>query len=365
VLIAVLVIGALMFTASRISTSDFAITPGDAEPVGPLITIAGHSSQGHGAILLTDVYLTQLTWLTYLPAWLNSTTDIVPQDELVEPGISVSELDAQGYLEMAQAKQSAQVAALTRLGYQVGATPDGAVITGVGQSSPASGRLSVADIVVGVDGQPTTSACAVIRATHSLPAGTTANLQVRQATIESNGVIKNGAPVTEKVTLGTPPSTVGSSPCPGVSGPERGYLGIELQDDTAYTFPIKITISTPNIGGPSAGLAMTLGIIDQLSHGTLLHHQTIAATGTMAPDGTVGDVGGVRQKSVAVSKAGATLFFVPTVERSAAQSTAASTMKVDPVASLNKALDVLFAKGGSITLVNGTTESQADASAGS
>ena len=130
-----LVVGALVLLglgASRISTNDFSITPGGAQPVGPLITIAGHTSNAQGQILLTDVYLTPLSWLTYIPAWLNSTTEIVSQDALVEPGVSVSELDAQGYLQMAQAKQNAQVAALTRLGYNVGAVPDGAVVNGVG-----------------------------------------------------------------------------------------------------------------------------------------------------------------------------------------------------------------------------------------
>ena len=64
------------------------------------------------------------------------------------------------------------------------------------------------------------------------------------------------------------------------------------------------------IGGPSAGLAFTLGIINTLSGGNLTGGRTVAATGTIHPDGTVGDVGGVAQKTVAVERAGATLFLV-------------------------------------------------------
>jgi len=355
-LVSLVIVVFLGFIASRISTNDFAITPGGAQPVAPLITIQGSSSTTSGKILLTDVYLTPLSWLTYLPAWFSNTTDIVSQDELVDPGVSISELDAQGYLEMEQAKQSAKVAALTRLGYPVGSQPAGAVVTAVGSDTPAEHKLAVADVIVGVNGTATNTSCQVIAATHDLMPGTTADLRVEPATISDNGTITYGTTTTVRVTLAPAPKGDSGTPCPGVVGPPKAYVGISLSDQVDYTFPFSIQISTPNIGGPSAGLAMTLGIIDQLSHGSLLHHQTIAATGTIDPTGQVGDVGGVRQKAVAVSNAHATLFFVPVVERSAAESTAAPALKVRPVATLNQALSVLFADGGSITLANGTVQ---------
>ena len=221
------------------------------------------------------------------------------------------------------------------------------------------------DIIVGVNGQATSSACAVISATHDLVPGTKVNLQVRQATISDTGIITNGSSTNETIKLGEPPADAPSSPCPGVSGSPKGFIGIGLENDVAYNFPFKISISTPNIGGPSAGLAMTLGIIDELSNGSLLHAKKIAATGTMDPTGTVGDVGGVRQKSIAVSDAGAAMFLVPTVERSTAQATAAATLKIVPVATLNQALNILMAQGGSITMANGTVERQARALSGS
>jgi Lon-like protease len=355
-LVSLVIVVFLGFVASRISTNDFAITPGGAQPVAPLITIQGKSSTSAGKILLTDVYLTPLSLLTYLPAWFSNTTDIVSQDALVDPGVSISELDAQGYLEMEQAKQSAKVAALTRLGYPVGSKPAGAVITAVGTDTPAEHKLAVADVIVGVNGTATTTSCQVIAATHNLLPGTTAELRVEPANISNDGSITYGKTTTVHVVLAAAPKGDPGTPCPGVVGPPKAYVGISLSDQVNYTFPFSIQISTPNIGGPSAGLAMTLGIMDQLSHGSLLHHQTIAATGTIDPTGKVGDVGGVRQKAVAVSNAHATLFFVPVVERSAAESTAAPSLKVNPVATLNQALNVLFADGGSITLANGTAQ---------
>ncbi len=80
---------------------------------------------------------------------------------------------------------------------------------------------------------------------------------------------------------------------------------------TTYTFPFDINIEVGDVGGPSAGLALTLGILDILSGGDLTGGRSVAATGTIELDGTVGDVGGVAQKAVAVRRAGATVFFVP------------------------------------------------------
>ena len=365
IIVVVLVLGTAAAIGSKINTGDYAITPGSAQSVAPLITVAGHpESPGSGKIMLTDVLLTQLNWTNYLVYKLNSDADIIPSSELVDPGVSPSQLDAQGYLEMAQSKAAAKTAALQRLGYSVGAMPDGAVVTAVAEGAPAQNALSVADVVVGVDGQAVTSSCSMIAALHDLAPGTAVQLSVRVATIHDSGQITNAAPVTRSVTLGQPRSSA-STGCPGVSGPQRSSLGVALDDDVAYSYPVAISISTPDIGGPSAGLAMTLGIIDELSGGSLVKHRTLAATGTIDPTGAVGDVGGVPQKTLAVSRAGATTFFVPSVELGAARSKAPSTLSVVPVTSLDQALTKLFAMGGTIRLADGKVEGATGVSSGS
>ena len=105
---------------------------------------------------------------------------------------------------------------------------------------------------------------------------------------------------------------------------------------------------TQNIGGPSAGLAMTLGIIDKLSTGRLTGNRIVAATGTIDPNGNVGDVGGVAQKTVAVEQAGATVFFVPSVELKAAQSKATPQLHVYAVNNLDQVLRILKHLGGKV-----------------
>ena len=116
---------------------------------------------------------------------------------------------------------------------------------------------------------------------------------------------------------------------------------------TTYTLPFDINVEVGAIGGPSAGLALTLAILDILSNGDLTGGHAVAATGTIELDGTVGDVGGVAQKAVAVRRAGAQVFFVPADQLKDAQGEAGA-LKLYPVKTLQQALDDLQALGGHV-----------------
>ena len=100
------------------------------------------------------------------------------------------------------------------------------------------------------------------------------------------------------------------------------------------------------IGGPSAGLAFTLAIMDSLSNGKLTGGHKVAATGTMDPAGDVGQVGGVQEKTAAVEKAGAQVFFVPQAEYQDAESVAGHNLVVVPVTSLSQVLQILRQRYG-------------------
>ena len=100
--------------------------------------------------------------------------------------------------------------------------------------------------------------------------------------------------------------------------------------------------------GPSAGLSMTLGIMDKLSSGRLTGNRIVAATGTIDQDGNVGDVGGVAEKTIAVERAGATVFFVPSVEYTAAESKATPQLHVYAVKNLDQVLRILERLGGKV-----------------
>ena len=91
---------------------------------------------------------------------------------------------------------------------------------------------------------------------------------------------------------------------------------------------------------------MTLTLIDQLSAGSLTGHHVVAATGTIDVNGHVGDVGGVAEKTVAVQRAGATVFFVPQVELATASAVASKGLRVVGVSTVAQVLAYLRAHGG-------------------
>jgi len=335
--------------ADHVTLDYYAIAPGEAQSVGPLIHVP--PSKAHpvnGSVLLTDVYLSPVTLLGYVPDLLSSNTELIPTSNVLEPGTSPAQLTDQGYLEMAQSQSAAKALALQTLGYTVPERDAGTLIFSVQSGSPAASVLSVAQIITAVDGTPTPNDCAFVGAIHDKPAGTVVRLSVEQSTVTPEAEIKPGPVVTETVRLAEPPAGLGSSGCPGVTGPAKGYLGISPETQQDFTYPFPINVDTTDIGGPSAGLAMTLGIIDKLSTGDLTGHHVVAATGTIASDGTVGDVSGVPQKTVAVEQAGATDFLVPPQELKAAESKANGSLHVYAVSTLQQALSVLRRLGGQV-----------------
>ena len=165
--------------------------------------------------------------------------------------------------------------------------------------------------------------------------------------INDEGALVPGAVVEKSVTLGVPPKGLVETGCGPPSKP-TAFLGIDPQTKQDWDFPVDVKINTPQIGGPSAGLAMTLGIIDKLSSGRLTGHRVIAATGTIDQYGNVGQVGGVPEKTIAVERAGATVFFVPKPEYAQAEARATPQLHVYGVNTLDQALRVLKRLGGNV-----------------
>ena len=134
------------------------------------------------------------------------------------------------------------------------------------------------------------------------------------------------------------------------SEPGRVIVGFNPRDTRTVELPVEIDIDTDSIGGPSAGLAFTLALIDALTPGELSPPGGVAVTGTMAGDGSVGPIGALVQKAVAVRRSGAGLFLVPSAqsvdELAAARSAAGSGVEIVPVATLAEALAALAERGG-------------------
>jgi len=345
--VAVVLVAALV--AARVSVNYYVLTPGDATPVSQYIEVpAADSHPLTGKILLTDVFVTQLNALHDLQyRYFGSDSEVISGPDLLGPTPDEGQFLAQGYLQMAQAQSFATAAALTRLGYKVTSTNVGALIYGIEPGSPAAKTLKVAQVITAVNGTTTSTDCALIDALHGLKPGTSVPLSVEESSINDVGDFVPGPTVTKSVTLGTPPKGLVETGCGPPTKP-TAFLGIDPQTQPDWQFPVKVTVHTQDIGGPSAGLAMTLGIIDKLSSGRLTGNRIVAATGTIDQYGNVGDVGGVAEKTIAVERAGATVFFVPSVELKTAQSKATPQLHVYAVSTLNQVLRILERLGGSV-----------------
>ena len=345
--VAVVLIGG--WIAARVSVNYYVITPGDASSVARYIEVP--PADNHpltGRILLTDVFVTQLNALDYLQyRYLDSNSEVVSGPDLLGPTPDQGQFLDQGYLQMAQAQSFATAAALSHLGYTVTSTNAGALVYGIPPHSPAANVLKVGQVITAVNGTTTATDCDLIAALHGLAPGTSVALTVEQSSINEVGDFVPGPTASKSVTLGTPPKGLVDTGCGAPTKP-TAYLGIVPQTQQDWHFPVHVTVHTQDIGGPSAGLAMTLGIIDKLSSGRLTGNRTVAATGTIDQNGNVGDVGGVAEKTIAVEKAGATVFFVPAVELKTAQAKASPQLHVYAVSSLNQVLRILKRLGGNV-----------------
>ncbi|MGW5125600.1 YlbL family protein [Streptomyces sp. NPDC004069] len=118
------------------------------------------------------------------------------------------------------------------------------------------------------------------------------------------------------------------------------YLGVSDKN-------VEVTLKLADVGGPSAGLLFSLGIVDKLhgdgNGGDLTGGRTIAGTGTIDADGTVGAVGGVALKTQAAHRDGATIFLVPKAECAEAKSELPKGLRLVPVTTLKGAVNALGA----------------------
>jgi PDZ domain-containing protein len=315
----------------------------DGTPCARLIVPTGRVHSIDGRLLMVDVLVGKATptqWLLHELGLLNRFSrgsQLIPNVEVLGT-TPAAQLACQDDQEMRQATSDAPVVALQRLGYDVGVENHGALVTEVlPDSAAASAHLECNDLITAIDGHAVRTADDVEADLGPLGPGATAAI-----TVQRTSAGKTKSLVLHAVLRGRP--AMDGQP----ADPKVGFLGVAPTDDTTYTLPFDVSIDVGDIGGPSAGLALTLGLLDALSSGKLTGGHTIAATGTIAPGGAVGDVGGVAQKTVAVERAGAQLFLVPPQEYAAAESEANGKMKIEKVSTLAEALSAIKAFGGQI-----------------
>jgi PDZ domain-containing protein len=224
---------------------------------------------------------------------------------------------------MERSEQIASAVALDELGYDVVAKPRGALVISVSTDAPASKELDPGDVIVAVDGVPVT---------------TPAELRVEI------GKRKPGEPVRLTIKRDGKASDVTVRTVANPSDPSKPIVGIIVDQDAEIELPLDVDIDLGDVGGPSAGLPFALEIARQLGRG-LTDGCRVAATGELALDGTVIQIGGVRQKTIGARRAGVDIFVVPAGPNAVEARKYANGIRIVPVESFQQAFDVLTTSG--------------------
>ncbi|TIC84172.1 PDZ domain-containing protein [Nocardioides sp. GY 10127] len=258
---------------------------GDAE----IITVDGakayHDDDGQLRMVTVSVSASdrKVSLPELLYAWFDPSQAVYPYDYVHPSTTSAEEEEQEGSVQMVTSQDVAVAVALKELGYTV---PSALQVAYVEKGTPAAGKLKAHDVLLRIDGEKITGAKMLVKRIRATDEGDSVTLLV-----ERDGVRKS-------VTV-TPEENDGVQ-----------YVG--FVPAVGYVFPVQVSIDIDSsIGGPSAGLMFSLGVYDTLTKESLTGGHTIAGTGTISADGTVGQIGGIQQKIAGAERDGAELFLVP------------------------------------------------------
>jgi Lon-like protease len=319
-LIAVGVVLLVVFLALwRYPSSQYVFLPDPAHPVAPLVDVSGgHDPTDGGGIYFVDVIVRKATLLERLFGGLHEGADLHSPEEVVPPGLNDSQQRQVDLSEMQRSQKIAAAVALRALGQKVRAIPTGAIVSGVQRGLPAAGHLRPADVIVAVDGNPVHSPQEVSDAMRQTGVGSRVRFTV----------LRN------KERTDVPVTTVAAGP-----GSQRAIVGVFLDQATEIKLPRSVSIDANGVGGPSAGLAFALDVMEELGR-NVDGGLKIAATGEIFLDGKVGPIGGVKQKTIGARKAGVDAFLVP-VDNAPEARKYAHGLRIVPVKSFQQALQAL------------------------
>lgn len=221
------------------------------------------------------------SWFEIAQAWIDPAQVIIPVDEAFPQNQTAEQSDAESKAMMEESQQDAVAAALIGLGYEV---PRHLYVAEVFKAAPAAGKLAAKDFIEEANGVKIDSV------------ETLRGVIMKNKTNPLTLVINRAGKKIERVVT---PYLDGDTYRIGIF---TGYT---------YDFPIKVTISTGDIGGPSGGMMFAIAITDKLTPGAMTGGLNISGTGTIDPSGKVGAIGGIRQKMYAALRADSNYFLAP------------------------------------------------------
>lgn len=281
----------------------------------PVVVVTGMPSYPtSGNLNMTTVSVTdRLTLAGALSYWASPGEQVVPRSAVYDPGKTDEQVQEQNAADFSGSEINAQSAAVREL-----ALPSVPAVADVVGGSAADGKLETGDRLVSVNGTPVTSPDAVNAILQATKPGDTATI----------AFTRDGAAQTATVTLGSG------------DGRPQGVLGVVL---AVLPKDGSLMINLGGIGGPSAGLMFSLGIVDKLTPGELTGGRFVAGTGAIDADGTVSNIGGIQFKMAAARAAGATVFLLPAGECTEAVAAAPAGLQLIKVGTLHDAVTALDA----------------------
>jgi PDZ domain-containing protein len=304
-----------------VPSDDYLLLPDKAHPVAPVVTVQGqHAPQGSGGIYFVDVFERRASVFDSLFPWIHDGSTLVPASLIVPPGVSDQAAQQADLRQMAISQKVAAAVALRRLGYKVDVQPKGVVVTELESASHATGKVQTGDLIVSVNGQPTRTIAQLQSVMAKVKPGEVVSLALVRGSQHLIANVKTIADPQER---------------------RRAIIGFAPVQASQIKLPIKVSIVTGNVGGPSAGLAFALEIMEKLGHNVDRGYK-VAATGEIGLNGAVIAIGGVKQKTFGAREAGADVFLVPVAGDNAKEAERyAHGLKIIPVKSFAQALHAL------------------------
>jgi PDZ domain-containing protein len=321
-LLAFVIVAGAGVALTYIPSNHYIVLPDRARPTDPLVDVPGEEGDagGDAGIYMVDVRVGRANLFERLFPGVYEGAELLPEHVINPEGVSDTQRRRSSLNEMSRSQLIAITVALRQLGEEVDIDAVGAEVVLVQPDAPADGELEVGDVIVEADGEP---------------------VQTREDVTAAMRDVEPGDDVTFGVERGDEQLELTLATRASDSEPRRAVVGILIESAEDFQFPIDIEIDAGSIGGPSAGLAFALDIVDELGD-DVDGGRTIVATGALSLEGDVLPIGGVKQKVIGARKAGADVFLVP--DRNAADAReAAEGLEIVAVSDFDEALSVLAA----------------------
>ena len=261
----------------------------------------------------------------YLWSLINDSYDLYPREVILPDGVTPQELSEISIQNMRTSENVAIAVALKSIGYEIDSKGDGVAVVGLLEDSPVKDKLKKGDLINSINNTDIYSATEFISTLRTYSIGETVSI----------GLLREIDGIKEQIYIKT--TLIEHVEYEGE--PMVGFLATTVNE--RFDFPFEIDIKTGNVGGPSAGLMMALNVYNNLIPEDITNSKIIAGTGTIEIDGSVGPVGGIKQKIIAAKRAGAELILVPVANFEEAQPFETDKTAIVAVDSFDEALAVI------------------------